>query len=437
MKVAIIGAGWAGMAAAIGASQAGHSVTVLEAARTLGGRARAVTATNTDGSALTLDNGQHILIGAYQECQRLMRVVGVDPQAAMLRVPLSLKFPDGTGLQLSDLAPPWDALFGIAFAKGWTVHERFALLQRASLWRIRGFQCKSGESVADLCAGLPPKLLQEFIDPLCISALNTVAAESSGRVFLRVLKDSLFSGKGGSNMLLPRVDLSELFPAAAGRWLRAKGHHVLPGYRVQNVRRLQPGEESGTWAVDEVGFDAVVLATPAHESARLVALAADSCNSGTTSMYDWARRAQSLEFAAIATVYASTANRESAGLKAPVLALRSQVDRPAQFVFDREHLGGPAGLLAFVVSAFEGSRDELSEQVLLQAREQLGLADLRHVQTVVEKRATFKCTPDLVRPSMQIAPGLFACADFVDGPYPATLEGAVLQGTAAAQLLGA
>ena len=63
-RVAVIGAGWAGMAAAIAHAQAGRRVTVFEAARTVGGRARAVQATLPDGTPVTIDNGQHILIGA-------------------------------------------------------------------------------------------------------------------------------------------------------------------------------------------------------------------------------------------------------------------------------------------------------------------------------------------------------------------------------------
>jgi predicted NAD/FAD-dependent oxidoreductase len=60
---------------------------------------------------------------------------------------------------------------------------------------------------------------------------------------------------------------------------------------------------------------------------------------------------------------------------------------------------------------------------------------LQPVQTVVEKRATFACTPGLQRPSPGIAPGLLACGDYVAGPYPATLEGAVRSGCAAVALL--
>ena len=107
---------------------------------------------------------------------------------------------------------------------------------------------------------------------------------------------------------------------------------------------------------------------------------------------------------------------------------------PAQFVFDRGQLGGPQGLLAFVISASRGDRDDLQDQVLTQARDQLGL-NLQAIQTVIEKRATFACTPGLQRPPTRVAPGLLACGDYIEGPYPATLEGAVRSGLAAAAML--
>ena len=103
-----------------------------------------------------------------------------------------------------------------------------------------------------------------------------------------------------------------------------------------------------------------------------------------------------------------------------MLALRTG---PAQFVFDRGQLGGPAGLLAFVASACEGEKEAIERDVLAQAAA-LGWK-VQALQTVVEKRATFACVPGLRRPAAAIAPGLWACGDYVEGPYPATLEGAV------------
>lgn len=433
-KVAVIGAGWAGMAAAIAHRQAGRQVTVFEAARTVGGRARAVPGVLPDGTAATLDNGQHILIGAYTESLRLMRLVGMDLATALLRLPLTLQFPDGQGLQLPDLPPPLDALLGIARAKGWGWQDKIALLRTATAWQLRGFRCAPHTSVADLCAPLTPRLMAEFIDPLCVSALNTLAREASGQVFLRVLQDSLFSGRGGSNLLLPCTDLGALFPEAAARWLVQQGGEVITGQRIQRLVPLP----SGRWQLAGTGgaaqgseateaFDHITLACPSWEAARLVDGLASTASLAAAAR--WSTTANALRFEAITTVYA---HASGARLPLPMLALRNTAEHPAQFVFDRGQLDGQQGLLAFVVSASDGDRALIEQQVLQQAAAQLGLPGLRPVQTVVEKRATFACTPGLQRPAMQVLPGLTACGDYVDGPYPATLEGAVLSGTAVA-----
>jgi len=421
-NVAVVGAGWAGMAAAIAHAQAGRRVTVFEAARTVGGRARAVPATLPDGAAATLDNGQHILIGAYAESLRLMRLVGVDADTALLRLPLTLQFPDGQGLQLPDLPPPLDALLGIARARGWGWRDKLALLRTATAWQLGGFRCAPETSVAALCAPLTPRLLAEFIDPLCVSALNTPAHEASGQVFLRVLRDSLFSGRGGSNLLLPRTDLGALFPQAAAQWLTRQGGEVVTGQRVQQLTRLTDG-----WRLDGASetFHHVTLACPPWEASRLAA------GVDEPAAQPWIAAADGLHFTAITTVYA---HAPGAHLPRPMLALRSTADHPAQFVFDRGQLDGQQGLLAFVVSASDGDRARTGQQVLQQAAAQLALPPLQAVQTVVEKRATFACTPGLRRPGQRVLPGLTACGDYVEGPYPATLEGAVLSGTAVAAL---
>jgi hypothetical protein len=108
-------------------------------------------------------------------------------------------------------------------APGLVWRDKYALLARAAHWKRSHFRCNAHATVADLCQGLPQRLLQDFIDPLCISALNLPAAQASGVVFLRVLHDSLFAGRGGSNLLLPRTDLGTLFPTTAARWLIAQG----------------------------------------------------------------------------------------------------------------------------------------------------------------------------------------------------------------------
>jgi squalene-associated FAD-dependent desaturase len=415
-KTAVIGAGWAGLACAVEATRLGHAVTLFEAAHMPGGRARRV----DDMHGLALDNGQHILIGAYTATLKLMRDVGVDVDSVLLRLPLSLRFADGGGLKLPRLPAPLDLLAGIFAARGWTWRDKSSLLRTAIGWRLAGFRCAASTTVADLCTSLTPRVMQELIEPLCVSALNTPVAQSSGEVFLRVLKDALFSGSGGADLLLPRADLGALLPDAAIRWLAQHGAVTLIGAR---VRAIAPG--GAQWRVDDEVFDQVVLACAPWDAARLVrasGLQADA----------WCDTTEALRFEAIATIYV----RGASPLAEPMLALRSNpATAPAQFAFDRGQLTGLQGVLAMVVSANETPREVLEEQVVAQAAAQLGQTNLQLVQTVVEKRATFACTPALSRPASAIAPGLQACGDYIEGPYPATLEGAVLSGLAAAKAL--
>ncbi len=413
-RIAVVGAGWAGIAAAVACVEAGARVRVFESARVAGGRARSVTVDGPDGQPLVLDNGQHILIGAYSETLDLMRRVGVAPADALLRLPLAVRYPDGAGLVLPDWPAPWDALAGMLRAPGWGLGDRASLLRHAALWQLRGFRCDAGATVADLCARLAPRVRADLIDPLCVAALNTPADRASGTVFLRVLRDSLFGRGwgdwGASNLLLPRVPLGQLLPEAALAWLRRHGAEVVTGHRVAT---LVPSERR--WLLDGLPFDHVVLACPPWEAARLT----DTAGAGASA---WRAQAQGLGFEAIATVYAQAAH----SLPAPMLALRHTPQAPAQFAFDRGQLGGPAGLLAFVVSASGRERETVEAQVVAQAAH-LGWP-VKLLRTVVEKRATFACLPGLQRPGTAISPGLWACGDYVEGPYPATLEGAVRSG---------
>ncbi len=428
------------MAAAVAATQAGHQTIVFEASRSLGGRARALNGLLPDGTPVILDNGQHILIGAYTETLQLMQQVGVDIAAALHIPPMSLIYPDGLGLRFSKWPTPLDALAGILTAGGWTLSDKWSLLRTATGWQRRGFQCQASVSVHDLCQDLSPRVVAELIEPLCVSALNTPANRASGQVFLKVLQDALFSVQGGSRLLLPRVDMAALFPAAAANWVSQRGAEVRLG---QRVTRVVP--QGSGWQVQGETFDAVILATSASEAVRtLNGIALIAPDSIAFQLHEWVQITRKLKFEAIATVYTWAAD---AMLPHPMLTLRNHGSSggsdnpdhgspaPAQFVFDRGQLGGPAGLLAFVVSASGTEQQVLQSQVLRQAQQQLGLT-LQPVQTVVEKRATFACTPGLVRPLQAIAPGLLACGDYVDGPYPATLEGAIRSGLSAVRALG-
>lgn len=414
------------MAAAISATDAGHDVTLWEAARIWGGRARALDVRLPDGSDVRVDNGQHILIGAYSECLRLMRRIGLEPDALLMRLPLEMPFPDGGGIRCPDWPAPLDVLGGILGARGWRLADKLSLVRSAIGWRLRRFDCPPHWTVAHLCRTLTPRVMDELVEPLCVSALNTPPETSSAQVFLRVMRDAVFGARGGSNLLLPCSDLSTLFPETAARWLEQHGGQLHPGHRIRQLTH-----DGRHWQVEGEPFDQVILATAAPDAIHVLQASETAVGPHRAdAIRAWTTIAAGLQHAAITTVYAWAAD---AVLARPMLALRSGPHRdgamPAQFVFDRGQLGGPAGLLAFVVSTSTGDRDRLQSQVLAQAHVQLGL-QLLPVSTVVDKRATIECHPGLVRPPMEIAQGLRACGDYVDGPYPSTLEGAVRCGVA-------
>ena len=425
MRIAVVGAGWAGLAAAVRATEAGHELTLFEMAGQTGGRARAVVGTAADAPAL--DNGQHILIGAYHRTLALMRTLGVDVDQALHRQPLALRHSDGRGLQLP-AGPAWLAFTrAVAGCAGWRLQDKVSLLRAAARWALARFQCEPGTTVDALCRSLTPAVRSLLIDPLCIAALNTPARDASAQVWLRVLRDALFGGTGAADLLLPRQSLSALLPQPAETWLLRAGAGLRLGQRVQRLDRA--GER---WQVDGECFDAVILACSAVEAARL----------GRRHGPDFAARAAALRYEPIITVYLRCPGGR---LPQPMTALSDGPGAPAQFAFDHGAIGAEPGRFAFVVS---GARDWVdaglgatASAVLRQAQTAFGAATWPRPPTLLrvlaEKRATFLCTPCQQRPPARIAAGLVAAGDYVAGPYPATLEGAVRSGEAAAALVAA
>lgn len=445
-NIAVVGAGWAGIAAAVDVCRNGHQVTLIEASRTLGGRARALPARPhpdpmAQDASLTLDNGQHILLGGYAQTLRLMEAVGIDTAAAFLRLPLDLRDAQGLGLALPAFDRPWNLLAGLAMARGWTLGDKRALLDQMRDWRKKGFLCAPGRSVADICSALPPVIRHSLMDPLCVSALNTLPFKASGQVFLRVLHDALMGENGrrtqqafaSSDVLLPQRDLSQLLPERAARWLEQRGARVLRQHRVERV-----AWNAGRWDLvnahgERNTFDAVVWATAPEHALQVIRHSAAEAPPNVAAHYArWCAAAEKLRYESIATVYTYATD---AALPRPLLRLNHAHGAPAQFVVDRGAIGTP-GLWAFVLSAARGEKSLLEFQVLNQARTELadflGGSDIAVLQTVIEKRATFACTAGLKRPGPRIAPGLLACGDYTYAPYPATLEGAVRSGQMAA-----
>jgi squalene-associated FAD-dependent desaturase len=432
-RVAVVGAGWAGLAAAVECTSAGLDVTLFEASRHLGGRAASLAS-----KGLLLDIGQHILIGAYRETLDLMQRVGASPERIFYRSPLQLAYPDGSGLVL----PPGPAvqafLRGVLGLGELSWGDRLRFLAWAAQCQWRGFQCSRQLSVANLCRDLPNPVFTQIIEPLCVAALNTSAPQASAQVFLNVLRDALLGAPGSADLLLPRQPLHAVLPEPASRWLEKAGCRIKLGQRVVELAKKTSKQAlaADPWIVRgqgfEENFDRVILAVDSRDAARLAEPWAAQ----------WASAAATFNFEPIITVWLTAPHSQR--WAHPLCALRAGDEAPAQFAFDCEALGGAKDSFAFVISAashwVEKGLDATATAVRRQAYTAFAKADgtrpFEHAETSTVravKRATFACTPGLLRPGIAVAPDLWAAGDYIEGPYPATLEGAVRSGLAAAR----
>lgn len=458
-RAVVVGGGWAGCAAAVELARAGWGVTLLEAARTLGGRARRI---DVDGRRL--DNGQHILLGAYTESLRLMALAGVDTGRAMLRLPLQMRYPPphpadspvsgGMDFVAPRLPAPLHLLAALLRSSGLAWEDKLSLARFSTTARWMGWQLHIDCSVNELLARFDqtPRLVRLMWRPLCLAALNTPPERASAQVFLNVLRDSLGARRKASDMLVPRADLSALFPEAAARYVAAHGGTVHAGAKAAPPARL-PG---GRWRVAATGSalgggwhgdaDAVIVATGAHAASALLRGMEDA---GAAA----ALCAQLDAFVPepITTCYL----QYDAPLRLDLPFYALQDDAAArhwgQFVFDRGQLDAAQnGLLAVVISASgaaseaEGQQAALGGAVAAQLAAALGRPELARpswTRIVTEKRATHACSPGLARPGNATAlPGLLLAGDYTAGAsaahnYPATLESAVRSGSAAARIV--
>lgn len=421
--VAVIGAGWAGLASALRLSAEGVRVTLIEGASTLGGRARRV-----HTGEVTLDNGQHLLLGAYSRTLAAIRTV-TDLDSVALRRAMTLEIPGRFRLHLPALPAPLHLLAGVLFARGVSFAERMHAARMMTTLKTWRFVVSTPTTVDRLLDALrqPPALRTMLWEPICLAALNTPTAKADAQTFVNVLRDGLAASRHASDLILPAKDLSAMFPEPAAREIERHGGQIMTGTRVLAIGRHGEGFELGTTRGTVACTHVVCAADPWRARIVLTAL---------PELTDTCRVLDRLRFEAITTVYLRYP--ETARLAAPMLGV---LDGPAQWLFDRGLLCGQAGWIAGVVSAANGlqgkSRDQIAEDVHRQIARLRGHSEppLAHF-VVTEKRATFECTPGMERPANTTAdPRILLAGDFTAGDYPATLEAAVRSGEAAAARL--
>jgi len=456
-RIAVIGGGWAGLAAATHLREAGCRVTVFDAARTPGGRARRVARKDDDG--LPLDNGQHILLGAYHDTLALMRRLGCNPEKLFLRTPLRLESADGRfrlaiparAATLPRLPATLAVCYALLTARGLRLRERLAALTLMRALHAAGWSAPPDWSVAQLLTHhrQPPRLQALLWQPLCLAALNTPTEYASAVLFAAVLRDSLARRTRDTDLLLPRTDLSSLWPDAAITQVDWR-----PGHRVRNltIHGHTPTAATARYAVDGEPFDAIVLASPPEVVATLLRTLPPSPESDQVAQSELLQRLTAFQYLPITTLTLTLAAPWR--LPAPMLMLEADPARDylGQWCFDRTALTGGhdpnhaqthTGELAVVISAAHNLPERHTTATLVEAqlRTQLNtrchwprLPAIARYTLITEKRATFVATPGLARPSAHTPwPGLVLAGDWTDTGYPGVLEGAVRSGLYAAQ----
>jgi squalene-associated FAD-dependent desaturase len=399
-RVAVVGAGYAGMAAAVTLAGKGIAVTVFEAGSVPGGRARRITSQGRE-----LDNGQHILIGAYSELFHMMHQVGV-PSDALLRLPLEVKYTADFAFRALWFPHPLGLLAGLLLAKGIPFAERIGAARFMRAMKKQRYVLSSDITVRELLQHhrQDGRIGHYLWAPLCVSALNTPVEQASANVFLAVLRDTLARAADASDLLLPRVDLSQLFPEPAAEYVKQRGGEVRLRSPINNLQELRD-------------FGAVIVAVGPHQLKTLLP-----------------EHALEYSYQPIYTCYLQYP--QTTRLPFPMLGLDEGV---VQWVFDRGALTGERGRLACVISA-QGDHqqmtlDELCERCHRELSQAIpGLGKPLWSRAIAEKRATISCTPNVARPSIETwHAGVYLAGDYTDPEYPPTLEAAVRSGVRAAQ----
>ena len=429
-SVAVVGAGWAGLTAALVLARTGKSVVLIEAGAAPGGRARTL---EIDGARL--DNGQHILVGACRHALAQMRAVGVNPLMALHPVPFRLlmrrRIPDGDpesfllaprSTRSRDLAAAlYEAGTGIAMPR--------RLLGILGAWRMLRRPLGTDLTVAQwLRANWQPGAWTErFWDPLCLAIMNTPPKEASAKIFQGILRQSLLTGDSAARLLIPRKPLGELFAEPALQQLESLGATIRLATRVQGIQWM--GDEGFLLELrdgESLSAEQLLLATPPRSTRRLLP--------DVPVLEPLKHALGNFGERAICTIY----------LRYPkplpeLPPMTGLLNQHGQWLLPRR-LAGEPHWVAVVISAADTNPSVAADDRWRVVGRELagtfpGLGEPDHGRVVCEKMATFDARVGIegLRPSTRTAlPGLYLAGDYCARGLPSTLEAAVQSGQKAA-----
>ena len=425
-NVLIVGGGWAGLSAAIELSSQ-YTVTLIEASPQLGGRARTVFF-----SQKKVDNGQHLMIGAYQHTLSILKKLGTN-EKNLTRTPFNLIMngTDRLSLNFKSLFSPFNSLFGIFNAELLSFKEKYQLIKIYIILSKKKIKTNVDVTVTELLnqLGVSKRLQTIFFKPLCLAALTTHADEASAEIFIHVLKKTFHLNEKHSNYLFINQDLDELFSIPAQKYICKNSNKILTNLRAKELILNHDHSISVRTQKGILNADHIILATPFKTTLKLI---------NKIPLLDSISQALSkIKTEPILTIYLQF--NEDVKLPQPMIGL---LGTWSQWIFDRRFANQP-GLLAVIISGsgpyLKVDNQSLILHVFYELKQNFNLPNqYQSAKVIREKQAVFSCCVGInaLRPSNRTPlPNLWLAGDYTATHYPATLESAVLSGINCAQQL--
>jgi squalene-associated FAD-dependent desaturase len=432
-RVLIVGGGLAGITTALDCAAAGASVTLVEVRRRLGGAAYSF---ERDG--MQLDNGQHVFLRCCVAYRALLarlgseRLTSVQPR---LEIPVLKPGHEPVLLRRGALPAPAHLAGALARYPHLTPRERLGAA-RAALGLMRLDPDDPALDMQTFGAwlarrGQGPRALAALWDLIALPTLNLPAAQASLALAAFVFRTGLLSGADAGDIGFHDATLAETIGEPAERALRDAGVEVRLGWRAERLQRVAGGVEVHGGG-EALGAEATVIAVPHPRAATLL----------EPLLGEPARALAGLGSSPIVNLHVVYDRRVC---EQPFAA---GVGTPVQYVFDRTRAGmpthPPAGCQYLAVSLSGAEREMGMSADALRERYLPALAELfpRAREAKVERfmatrehAATFRAAPGVARlrlGSATAVPGLVLAGAWTATRWPATLEGAVLSGHAAA-----
>lgn len=433
--ITIVGGGFAGLAAALRLHRAGAKVRVIEKRPFFGGRAYSFAEPKT---GQTVDNGQHLLMGAYQETFQFLRELGT-LQHLQFQDGLEVCFARDAArfytLKCPKLPAPWHLALGLLRFKGLNFGDKRKMLALVKL-------CKKADrngdkldeiSVAELfrITGQTPQAVKMFWEPLALATLNESIEAASAQLFREVLRQGLLNHPSHSKLVIPRVGFSELYAAPAQRYFEAQG---VPLHFQTQILRIEASE--GRWRLHSSGGETfesrgLLLAVPPNALGDILKRSAGEFHG----LLDATESFSPSPIVSINLWYESFD---------PTHSFVGLVDSPIHWIFNKAKiLHAPKDrYVSLVISGAYGAAEKSKDALVALAVEELSRfypelkgAAPRHAQVIKEYQATFhgRTGQNDSRPGTRTPfPGLYLAGDWTDTGLPATIESAVLSGHRAA-----